>query len=181
MAKLTALRMALMPPLVLVISLPVVLLLLALDSEPSLTPMPALSPSEFSQLEEILLENAPPSTSRASQKSITLDTEELNLLLRYSAQLLTASHPWVARMELSNEQLHVNANIGLIDFPSRFFLNIESTLGLDQGRLRLQQLTLGKLPVPAGLLDPFLDLVVTNLVVANPAQNRTGRTHRSSQ
>ena len=78
MAKLTALRMALMPPLVLVISLPVVLLLLALDSEPSLAPMPALSPSEFSQLEEILLENAPPSTSRASQKSITLDTEELN-------------------------------------------------------------------------------------------------------
>ena len=172
MAKLTALRMALMPPLVLVISLPVVLLLLALDSEPSLAPMPALSPSEFSQLEEILLENAPPSTSRASQKSITLDTEELNLLLRYSAQLLTASHPWVARMELSDEQLHVNANIGLIDFPPRFFLNIESTLGLDQGHLRLQQLTLGKLPVPAGLLDPFLDLMVTNLVVANPA--RTG-------
>ena len=179
MAKLTALRMALMPPLVLVISLPVVLLLLALDSEPSLAPMPALSPSEFSQLEEILLENAPPSTSRASQKSITLDTEELNLLLRYSAQLLTASHPWVARMELSNEQLHVNANIGLIDFPSRFFLNIESTLGLDQGRLRLQQLTLGKLPVPAGLLDPFLDLMVTNLLVANPA--RTGLAELTDQ
>ena len=179
MAKLTALRMALMPPLVLVISLPVVLLLLALDSEPSLAPMPALSPSEFSQLEEILLENAPPSTSRASQKSITLDTEELNLLLRYSAQLLTASHPWVARMELSNEQLHVNANIGLIDFPSRFFLNIESTLGLDQGHLRLQQLTLGKLPVPAGLLDPFLDLMVTNLVVANPA--RTGLAELTDQ
>ena len=179
MAKLTALRMALMPPLVLVISLPVVLLLLALDSEPSLPPMPALSPSEFSQLEEILLENAPPSTSRASQKSITLDTEELNLLLRYSAQLLTASHPWVARMELSNEQLHVNANIGLIDFPSRFFLNIESTLGLDQGRLRLQQLTLGKLPVPAGLLDPFLDLMVTNLMVANPA--RTGLAELTDQ
>ena len=179
MAKLTALRMALMPPLVLVISLPVVLLLLALDSEPSLAPMPALSPSEFSQLEEILLENAPPSTSRASQKSITLDTEELNLLLRYSAQLLTASHPWVARMELSNEQLHVNANIGLIDFPSRFFLNIESTLGLDQGRLSLQQLTLGKLPVPAGLLDPFLDFMVTNLVVANPA--RTGLAELTDQ
>ena len=179
MAKLTALRMALMPPLVLVISLPVVLLLLALDSEPSLAPMPALSPSEFSQLEEILLENAPPSTSRASQKSITLDTEELNLLLRYSAQLLTASHPWVARMELSNEQLHLNANIGLIDFPSRFFLNIESALGLDQGRLRLQQLTLGKLPVPAGLLDPFLDLMVTNLVVANPA--RTGLAELTDQ
>ena len=179
MAKLTALRMALMPPLVLVISLPVVLLLLALDSKPSLAPTPALSPSEFSQLEEILLENAPPSTSRASQKSITLDTEELNLLLRYSAQLLTASHPLVARMELSNEQLHVNANIGLIDFPSRFFLNIESTLGLDQGRFRLQQLTLGKLPVPAGLLDPFLDLLVTNLVVANP--DRTGLAELTDQ
>ena len=169
MAKLTALRMALTPTLVLLISLPVVLLLLAIDSEPSLTPMPALSPSEFSQLEEILLENAPASTSRASQKSITLGSEELNLLLRYSAQLLTASHPWAARMELSKEQLHVNANIGLIDLPSRFFLNIESTLGLDQGRLRLQHLTLGKLSVPAGLLDPFLDLVVTNLMVANPA------------
>ena len=91
MAKLTALRMALMPPLVLLISLPVVLLLLAIDSEPSLTPMPALSPSEFSQLEEILLENAPASTYRASQKLITLDTEELILPLRYSAQLLTAS------------------------------------------------------------------------------------------
>lgn len=171
--------MALMPPLVLLFSLLVVLLLLSLDSEPSLAPMPALSPSEFSQLEEILLENAPASTSRASQKSITLDTEELNLLLRYSAQLLTAPHPWAVRMELSNEQFHVNANIGLIDFPSRFFINIESTLGLDQGRLRLQQLTLGKLSVPAGLLDPFLDLVVTNLVVANPA--RTGLAELTDQ
>ena len=179
MAKLTALRMALMPPLVLLFSLLVVLLLLSLDSEPSLAPMPALSPSEFSQLEEILLENAPASTSRASQKSITLDTEELNLLLRYSAQLLTAPHPWAVRMELSNEQFHVNANIGLIDFPSRFFINIESTLGLDQGRLRLQQLTLGKLSVPAGLLDAFLDLVVTNLVVANPA--RTGLAELTDQ
>ena len=179
MAKLTALRMALMPPLVLLFSLLVVLLPLSLDSEPSLAPMPALSPSEFSQLEEILLENAPASTSRASQKSITLDTEELNLLLRYSAQLLTAPHPWAVRMELSNEQFHVNANIGLIDFPSRFFINIESTLGLDQGRLRLQQLTLGKLSVPAGLLDAFLDLVVTNLVVANPA--RTGLAELTDQ
>ena len=81
--------------LVLLISLPVVLLLLVLDSEPSLAPLPALSSSELNQLEDILLENAPESTSRTSQKSITLDTEELHLLLRYSAQLLTASHPWL--------------------------------------------------------------------------------------
>jgi len=170
MAKLNALRMTLMPPLVLLISLPVVLLLLALDSDPSLAPMPALSSSEFGQLEDILLENAPESTSRASQKSITLDAEELNLLLRYSAQLLTPSHLWAAQMELNNEQLHVNANIGLVDFPSRFFLNIEGTMGLDRDRLRLQQLTLGKLSVPAGLLDLILDLVIANLEVANPAR-----------
>ena len=179
MAKLTALRMSLMPLLVLLISLPVVLLLLALDSEPPLAPMAALSPSEFSQLEGILLENAPESTSRASQKSITLDAEELNLLLRYSAQLLAPSRPWTARMVLYNKQLQVNANIGLADFPSRFFLNIESTLGLDQGRLRLEQLTLGKLSVPAGLLDPFLDLIFANLLVANPV--RTGLSELTDQ
>jgi len=179
MAKLTALRMSLMPLLVLLISLPVVLLLLALDSEPSLAPMATLSPSEFSQLEGILLENAPESTSLSSQKSITLDAEELNLLLRYSAQLLAPSRPWTARMVLSNEQIEVNANIGLVDFPSRIFLNIESTLSLDQGRLRLQQLTLGKLSVPAGLLDPLLDLVAANLVAANPA--RTGLAELADQ
>ena len=181
MAKLTALRMALMSLLVLLISLPVVLLLLALDSEPSLAPLPALSSSEFSQLEDILLENAPPSTSRASQKSITLDTEELHLLLRYCAQLLVPSRPWTAQMELSDEQLHVNANIGLIDFPSRFSLNMETTLGVEQRRLKLQQLTLGKLSVPAGLLDPLLNLVIENLVVANPARTGLEGTHRSSQ
>ena len=39
-------------------------------------------------------------------------------------------------------------------------------------RLKLQQLTLGKLSVPARLIDPLLNLVIENLVAANPA--RTG-------
>ena len=68
MAKLNVPRISLMSLLVLLISLPVVLLLLVLDSEPSLAPLPALSSSELNQLEDILLENAPESTSRASQK-----------------------------------------------------------------------------------------------------------------
>ena len=172
MAKLNVLRMALMPLLVLLISLPVVLLLLVLDSEPSLAPLPALSPSELNELEDILLENAPEATSRASQKSITLDAEELHLLLRYSAQLYEPSRPWTAQIALSDEQLHVDANIGLVDFPSRFFLKMESTLGPEQGRFKIQQLTLGKLSVPARLIGPFLNLVIENLVAANPA--RTG-------
>ena len=100
MAKLNVLRMALMPLLVLLISSPVGLLLHVLDSEPSLAPPPALSPSELSELEDILLENAPESTSRASQKSITLYAEELHLLLRYSAQLLVPSRPWTAQIVL---------------------------------------------------------------------------------
>ena len=172
MAKINVLRMALMPLLVLLISLPVVLLLLVLDSEPSLVPLPALSPFELNELEDILLENAPEATSRASQKSITLDAEELHLLLRYSAHLYVPSRPWTAQIVLSDGQLHVDANIGLVDFPSRFFLKMESTLGLEQGRLKIQQLTLGKLSVPARLIDPFLNLVIENLVAANPA--RTG-------
>ena len=104
MAKLNVPRIALMSLLVLLISLPVVLLLLVLDSEPSLAPLPALSSSELNELEDILLENAPESTSRASQKSITLDVEELHLLLRYCAQLLVPSRPWTAQIVLSDEQ-----------------------------------------------------------------------------
>ena len=172
MAKLNFPRIALMSLLVLLISLSVVPLLLVLDSEPSLAPLPALSSSELNQLEDILLENAPESTSRASQKSITLDAEELHLLLRYCAQLLVPSRPWTAQIVLSDEQLHVDANIGLVDFPSRFSLKMETTLGVEQRRLKLQQLTLGKLSVPARLIDPLLNLVIENLVAANPA--RTG-------
>ena len=172
MAKLNVPRISLMSLLVLLISLPVVLLLLVLDSEPSLAPLPALSSSELNELEDILLENAPESTSRASQKSITLDTEELHLLLRYCAQLLVPSRPWTAQIVLSDGQLHVDANIGLVDFPSRFSLKMETTLGVEQRRLKLQQLTLGKLSVPARLIDPLLNLVIENLVAANPA--RTG-------
>ena len=172
MAKLYVPRIALISLLVLLISLPVVPLLLVLDSEPSLAPLPALSSSELNELEDILLENAPESTSRASQKSITLDVEELHLLLRYCAQLLVPSRPWTAQIVLSDEQLHVDANIGLVDFPSRFSLKMETTLGVEQRRLKLQQLTLGKLSVPARLIDPLLNLVIENLVAANPA--RTG-------
>ena len=129
MAKLSVLRMALIPFCILFVSLPLLLLLLTLASAPAVAPLPALSPAELSQLENILLENAPESTSAVSQESIILNTEELNLLLRYGLQLFELSPRWAGRVALSEGRIQLDANIGLTDSPYRFFLNFESTLG----------------------------------------------------
>ena len=166
MAKLSVLRMALIPFCILFVSLPLLLLLLTLASAPAVAPLPALSPAELSQLENLLLENAPESTSAVSQESIILNTEELNLLLRYGLQLFELSPRWAGRVALSEGRIQLDANIGLTDSPYRFFLNFESTLGPEEGRLKLRRLTVGKLSLPAALLEPLQNIISQNLAVA---------------
>ena len=169
MEKLSVPRMALMPLFVTFVSVPIVLLLLLLSNTPVLAPLPVLSPAELAQLEKILLENAPESTTRASKKSISLDTEELNLLLRYGIQLFELSPRWVGRIELSEGLLRLDANVGLARTPFRFFLNVESSLSLEKGRMKLQRLKVGKLALPAGLLEPLQNLLIQNLAATYPA------------
>ena len=52
------LRLALKPLLVLLVSIPFIVLVLALDIAPEFEPQPYLSASELSEIEQILLESA---------------------------------------------------------------------------------------------------------------------------
>tara|TARA_B100001057_G_scaffold165784_1_gene166492 strand:- start:7976 stop:9310 length:1335 start_codon:yes stop_codon:yes gene_type:complete len=169
MEKLNVLRMALMPLFLSFISVPIVLLLLILSYAPVVAPLPVMSPFELAQLEKILLENAPESTSRASRRSISLDTEELNLLLRYGIQLFELSPRWASRVELSEGSLQLDASVGLAGTPFRFFLNLESSLSLEKGHMKLQQLKVGKLALPARILEPLQNLLIQNLAAIFPS------------
>lgn len=161
------LRLALRPLLVLLVSIPFIVLVLALETAPEFEPQPNLSASDLNKIEQILLESAPESRFRVSQQQVRLDADQLNLMLRYGLQLLELTPHWAGQIALEDEVMSVNLSIALSGPLSPIYLNIEGRLASDSGQIALQQLALGKFILPQQLLGFVINRLNINLDAAN--------------
>ena len=67
--------------LALIVSTPFIILLLAIQTGPTISYSGPLRPSELSQIEGLILESVPISPSIASRQQLRLNPHELNLLV----------------------------------------------------------------------------------------------------
>ncbi len=152
---------------VLLLSAPVIVLLLSIETSPSLVVEQQLSAMELSRIETLLLESTPQSPGLASRHELQLNSEQLNLLLRYAINIMNLSSDWAAQTQLSqhnlNAQLSVRLSAGLLPM----YLNVEAGFIEDDNLLTLDALRIGKIDVPNRFLQFTLQRLRDDLATGN--------------
>ena len=154
---------------VLLLSTPVILLLLAIETSPSHVAEQQLSGKELSRIEALLLESTPRSPSYASRHELQLNSEELNLLLRYAVNIMNLSSDWVAQTQLSQGNLNAQLSLRLGAGPISMYLNAKANFIENDNLLMLDTLRIGRISVPNGFLQFTLQRLREELATENVA------------
>ena len=84
--------------LVLSLSAPLIILLAALQTAPTILEDEPITMREVSIVENLILNMAPEALGESSNMQLSLDISEMNLLIRYSLRLTGLSEKWNARL-----------------------------------------------------------------------------------
>lgn len=153
--------------LVILISTPFMLALLALQTERGIEVGETLTSTELDEVERLLLESAPASTARPSQQRVLLGESELNLLLRYGLQVMNLTPDWSADAELSVGAVLVRASIALGGPEGPFFINGEGRLVSTGTNFSLDTLSIGNLSLPPSVTAFVSQRLQANLFAAD--------------
>lgn len=162
-------RFILRPTLVLLLSAPIIIFLLSVQSSPSVVIDRTISNLEISQIETILLDSASQSPSNAGLQEIQLNARELNLLLRYAVNVMSLPQDWAAQLFLADNALSTELSLKLLGGAIPLFLNIDGEFVANGELLTLNSLSIGKLQIPRGLLWYTLNQLVDGLNSSNLA------------
>lgn len=149
--------------LVLLLSAPIIIVLLSVQSSPSVVIDRTISSQEISQIETILLESTPQSASSAGLQEIQLNARQLNLLLRYAVNVMSLPQDWAAQLFLADNALSTELSVKLTGGMLPLFLNINGEFVADGELLQLDSLSIGKFQIPGSLLQYTLNQLAGNL------------------
>ena len=159
----------LQPLLVLVVSAPLVLVILSVETEPTVSNNALFSRAELSQIEQLLLDGAPQSPQNMSLQRLQLNADELNLLLRYSIGVMDLSPRWATQLVLNANTLTSALTVNLGRGPMPLFLNLGAVFTGSGNLLKLESLQIGKLNVPEAFLRYALTRIRASLESSNVA------------
>ncbi|MEX0964714.1 MAG: hypothetical protein WDZ52_11810 [Pseudohongiellaceae bacterium] len=157
------------PILVLLLSAPVIVMLLSLETSPSLVTEQAIAPAELQHIESLLLESTPEMPASAGLQELKLNSEELNLLLRYAAHVMNLSSDWAASAVLNDAAMRAELSVRISQSPLPLYLNVEADLVENDNLLRLDALRVGKIGIPDKFLQFTLQRIESELASNNIA------------
>lgn len=152
-------RVLLRSLLALMLSAPIILLVLALQTSSAVPAQPALNRNEITSIEQMLLENTPQSTSSGSQQQLNLQADELNLLLRYGIEVLGLGTGWLAEAALQENLLGIALSVQINENVLPLYVNLYAEFRASHDSLHLDTLYFGELKVP----DRFLQFALNRL------------------
>ena len=155
--------------LVLVVSAPLVLVILSVETEPTVSNNAPFTRAELSQIEQLLLDGAPQSPQYMSLQRLQLNAGELNLLLRYSIGVMNLSPRWAAQLALNKNTLTSALSVNLGRRPMPLFLNLRAKFTGSGNLLKLESLQIGKLNIPEAFLQYALTRIRASLESSNIA------------
>lgn len=162
------LRLLLRPLIVLVVSAPIIILLLAVQTGPIVSSADPLTGDEITRIEQLLLESAPSTPGVTSQQSLQLDVDELNLLLGYGLNLLELSPSWAAQFSIEAESLSSKMSVQILSGWLPLYLNMTGEFIEENSQLRLDQVVIGNVQIPDRLVAMGLDRLSNNLMQSTP-------------
>ncbi len=156
---------------VLLLSTPVILLVMILQTAPQTPAAGPLTTEELARIEQFLLEATPQAPATPSQHHVLLNTEQLNLLLRYGIEWLDLRPGWTGALAMTDKQLDARLTVNVLDTGRPLYLNMHGTFVSDGVNLALTDLTIGSLSVPQFLIHLTGDRLVNNLATTDGFQD----------
>ncbi len=153
--------------LVVLISTPFIVLLLAVQTRPAVENIGPLSAGELTKIEQLLLDSAPASTATTSRQQLSLAPEDLNLLLRYGLQVMNLTPDWTGTLALEANNLVVTLSIAIGGSGVPLYLNVAGELAKQDGSLHLIRLRTGNLSLPQSVREYAVARLVDNLLSTN--------------
>lgn len=154
------------PLVALLISAPFVFLLLALQGERLAPVQQNLTSAELNEVEQLLLDSAPQSTTVASTQTMQLSARELDLLQRYGFQVMGLLPGWSGQLDLAEDRLEAQLSIEMHVGNWLFFLNLQGSVSNEPTGLALQSLRLGNLQLPGPVMNYAVERIQNNLLNA---------------
>lgn len=139
--------------LLLVLSSPVAIVLLALQSQPTVPANRPLNPAEISQIEQLLVNNVPQNIANQSLQEFSLSNEELNLLLRYAGEIMESTPPLSGQIFLTGNTLLTELSIPLNNRIFPLYLNLSAEFTGSSNEFQLSSLKAGYIRVPGNLVN----------------------------
>ncbi|MFK7865226.1 MAG: hypothetical protein AB8B95_13490 [Pseudohongiellaceae bacterium] len=155
--------------IVMILSMPFIVILMAIQSEPSVARIEGLSAQEISQVEKLVLENAPRSTYQVTEQRVTLSEEELNLLLRYALATINLTGDWAAEMTLAENAINAEASVGFDIAGVTTFINFSGEFENTGTMLELSRLHLGNFSLPSSAINFLLRRAESSINSSNLA------------
>jgi len=153
--------------LVALISLPVIALMITLQTSPHLTVNPQLSPQDVARVQQLILDSAPQRPGSSSLQELQLSNEELNLLLQYGVELLQPSPLLAAQASLQNRQLLTDFSVKLDNPILPLYLNLTADFQAEQKSLSLANLNIGRLHIPEPILQTVSEQIRNRYLATN--------------
>lgn len=138
--------------LALVIAVPVVTVLLAVQFTPSVSPGHTLNNIDIHTIEQLIVDNAPEQMSTAGERTLHLDPDELNLLAAFALQTVPGLNEMAAAVKLGNGSATVDLAIPLHTPLRTFYLNLRAQVRQSADLLELYAVRAGYLPIPTQLV-----------------------------
>ena len=139
--------------LVLMLSSPIAVILLALQSHPTVPPNKSLTSAEIVQIEQLLLNNVPQNVSNQGLQEVSLSDEELNLLLRYAGEILESEPQLSGRILLPENSMLTEISIPLTSRIIPAYLNLSAEFTSSGSEFQLSGLKAGYIRVPGNLVN----------------------------
>lgn len=143
------------------IALCAMLLFLGLESSPIVSLKPELKQEDIGRINQFIKKNSPRRLRNGQVKKITIKQEELNLALGYALITLGSSIKVGVNsgveVGLKTASATVLGTIKVPGNPLGDFLNIRTKLSFNGGRIKIDQMALGSLPVPVFLVNPAMN------------------------
>ena len=155
--------------LVLSLSTPLIILLAALETAPTIIENEPLTMREASAVENLILNMAPESLGESSIIGLSLDISEINLLVRYSLRLTGLSEKWSARLAVKENTVISTINWNLVSGWLPVYMNLSGTFLNEDDQLHLSQLTVGKIKLPENWMTWFETVIRTNVLTSSVA------------
>jgi hypothetical protein len=135
------------------VAAPVILIGLGLESYPLVTPTQGLSLRDVDRIKYLLKRNDPRNLRAGEIKTLSISERDLNLLVSYS---LSHMNRLDTRIDLHPGSLSAHLTVSLPENPIGSYLNVSVLLSQVSDSLRVEDVQIGRLMMPAWLVNSLL-------------------------
>ena len=155
--------------IILFLTSPLVILLVILQTKPTIPENRPLTSREISALENLILNLAPESLNEPSLMNISMDVSDVSLLLRHSLQLTNLSDRWNVRVLAEEKTINYDLNWRLPFESIPLYINFRGSSRQENDQLELYEFGVGNIQIPDSWTDQIIKFFESTVLDSSSA------------